>query len=157
MRIFMLLFLWTTFVYAQPGDFEQKGFNYLVEEIIQVKYPKESYLFFSGQSEKYKSINGPFSQCFDSDKNFEHFFYLSKEVNSNRIPIELNHLSNINRSKKIKSNKLNAVIYRAVVDGNSAYVYIKVFKLKHFTDHYLIKLSTISGEIIDYCEVNEVI
>lgn len=126
-------------------------------EIIEVNYQAEKCLYFTGYSEAEESIAGPFAQCYKTDQQFEDFFYQNKKNKSNSIAINLAGASNVKAAKKIKSNKLNLEIYRAVVNKDEVYVYIKVFKMKHFVDHYLVKISSDSREIVDVCRVNEII
>lgn len=156
MRI-LLLILVTTYAQAQQINFEQKAFNHFASEIISANYQAEKCIYFTGYSETQQSIAGPFAQCFKSDQEFEEFFYQNKKINSRSIPIDIANFSNVKASKKPKPSKLNLKIYRAVVNDDKVYVYIKVFKMKHFVDHYLIKISSNSGEVVDVCRINEII
>jgi hypothetical protein len=74
---------------------------------------------------------------------------------SEKLNIELSNFSRLHKSSKTKAKQLNLKIYRAVANGEFEYVYIKVFKEKHFVDHYLVKI--FSNDVVDVCRMNEVI
>jgi 5,10-methylene-tetrahydrofolate dehydrogenase/methenyl tetrahydrofolate cyclohydrolase len=133
---------------------EQIAFNHFASEIIVKNYPDTKAIYFPGQTESEKSMAGPFARCFGSDADFSQFYYQQKKTSSEKLAIE-SEFPNLQKSSKIKSKQLNLKIYRAVTKGEIDYVYIKVFKEKHFTDHYLIKIS--SGKVVDVCLMNEVI
>lgn len=156
MKVLFILIFATT-VQAQQISFEQKAFDYFVNEIIAANYQEEKFLYFTGNSETEKSIAGPFAQCYNTDQQFEDFFYQNKKIKSTSIAIDLAQAANIKATKKVKSNKINLELYRSVVNEDEVYVYIKVFKVKHFVDHYLVKISSDSREVIDVCRVNEII
>lgn len=157
MRILLIFMLLTTYAQAQQVGFEQKAFDYFANEIIRENYQEAKYVYFTGQSEMQQTIAGPFFECFESDKEFEDFFYKVKKNNATSVPINIAGLSSVQASKKIKSNKLNLKIYRAVVNNEDTYVYIKVFKKKRFVDHYLLKISSSKKEVVDICRINEMI
>lgn len=140
---------------AQQINFEQTAFNYFATEIFTQNYPNAKGIYYSGQTESERSIAGQFAKCFESDSNFSQFYYEQKKSESEKLIIESGTFHQFKKTAKTKSKQLNLRIYRAVTNGEMAYVYIKVFKENHFVDHYLIKVS--SNKAVDACHVNEII
>lgn len=140
---------------AQQINFEQIAFNHFATEIFTQNYPNAKVIYYCGQTESERSIAGPFAKCFEADGNFSQFYYQQKKSESEKLTIKSNTFHQFKKIAKAKSGQLNLRIYRAVTNDEMTYVYIKVFKEKHFVDHYLIKLS--SGKVVDVCHANEVI
>jgi hypothetical protein len=154
-RLIFILLITASAVKAQQINFEQTAFDYFVTEIFTQKYPDAKVLYYSGQTENERSIAGPFAKCFQSDSDFSQFFYKQKKSESEKLAIESSSHQQIKKTSKAKSKQLNLRIYRAVTNGEIVYVYIKVFKEKHFVDHYLVKIS--SNKVVDACHENEII
>ena len=154
-RLIFIFLITTLAVQAQPINFEQTAFNYFATEIFPQNYPSAKIICYSGQTEIERSIAGPFAKCFESDGNFSQFYYQQRKSESEKLTIESGTFHQFKIKAKTKSKQLNLRIYRAVTNGEIAYVYIKVFKEKHFVDHYLIKVS--SNQVVDACHMNEII
>jgi hypothetical protein len=140
---------------AQQINFEQAAFNYFASEIFTKNYHDAKRIYYCGQTENERSITGPFAKCFETDSNFSQFYYQQKKSESEKLTIESNTFHQFKKIAKSKSGQLNLRIYRAVTNGEMIYVYIKVFKEKHFVDHYLVKMS--SNKVVDVCHSNEII
>lgn len=151
----ILTFIVTSLLAIANASPEQVAFNYFATEIINKSYPDSKAIYFSGQTEGEKSISGPFVQCFKSDTDFGEFYYQWRKSEDEKLNIESSNFSILQKSSKPKLRQLNLKIYRAVANDETVYVYIKVFKEKHFVDHYLLKIS--SNIVVDVCHKNEVI
>lgn len=155
----LILFLLVVAIngHAQQISFEQIAINYFATNILNDKYPDGKRVYFSGQSEGEQTIIGPFAKCFGSDSNFSKFFYEQKKGVSESVPIEIGSFPRLKKSTKVKSNCLSLKVHRSVVNSDLVYVYINVFKEKHFVDHYLIKMSSSSNTVVDVCRESEII
>lgn len=154
-RLIFIFLITALTAQAQQINYEQTVFNYFATEIFTQNYPNAKRIYYSGQTESERSIAGPFAKCFESDSNFSQFYYQQKKSESKKLTIESGTFHHFKKIAKTKSKQLNLRIYRAVTNGEIIYVYIKVFKEKHFVDHYLIKVS--SNEVVDVCHINEII
>lgn len=150
----MIAFILTILFSIGNDPAEQIAINHFTSDIINRNYPESKAICFSGRTENEQSIAGPFAKCFQSDEDFSQFYYQQKASDAETIVVE-SASSRLQKSLKTKSKQLNLKIYRAVRHGEIEYVYLKVFKEKHFVDHYLMKIS--SSKVVDVCQTNEVI
>lgn len=152
----ILLILSFISITSRPNA-EQIAFDYFANEILSKKYHQISKVYFPGRSELEESIAGPFSQCFETDESFSKYFYQHKKTASEEVCIDFTAFPKFKKSVKSKANNLNLRVYRAVNNNDISYVYIKVYKEKHFVDHYLIKISLHDAAVVDVCRINETI
>jgi len=136
---------------------EQIAFDYFIENTFDVKYVDNGKAFFSGLSESKASISGPFQDCFKSDDSFKDFFYNEKAESVSQQRIDFTETKRFRKSCKVKKKGLNVEVYRAVDRDGFAYVYLKVYKMQHFVDHYLYKVSLSDLEVVDTCSQSEII
>jgi len=156
-RLIFIFLITALAAQAQQINFEQIAFNYFTTEIFTQNYPNAKVIYYCGQTESERSIAGPFAKCFESDSDFSQFYYHQKKSESEKLTIESDNFNRLKKISSTKSKQLNLRIYRAVTNGEMVYVYIKIFKEKHFVDHYLIKVSSSNKEVIDFCRMNEII
>lgn len=76
-------------------------------KILPKNYSEVKRIYFSGQSEAEKSIAGPFSKCFESDSDFEPFYYQNRKTQSEKIHLEFDEFPLFKESAKTRTNKLN--------------------------------------------------
>ena len=150
----VLAFFITTLIGLVNDSPEQIALDYFASQIMGKNYDS-SPIYFSGQTETEKNIAGPFARCFESDPDFSQFYYRQKKSVADKLNIESSDFPIFKKSSKTRSRALNLKIYRVVTNGDDKYVYIQVFKEKHFVHHYLFRIS--SNNVVDVCNVNEII
>jgi len=152
---FILLYVSIFLGYFGDSSPEQLAFKYFMEVIYMDNYSDKKAVYFSGMSEGKRSIAGPFSNCFALDEGFKNILYNIKTEEADQIIIQKGNWSGIKFIRKPKSKRLSIEIYRSVKIDDFNYVYISVYKPKEFVDHFLIKAT--DQEVIEYCQINEVI
>ncbi|MCI1189156.1 hypothetical protein MON38_17165 [Hymenobacter sp. DH14] len=147
----------SAFSSVDTPSLEQTAFNYFASEVVAKRYPQAEHFYLTGQSEAEANISGPFWKCFPGT-DFP-AFWRSQHANGVAIVlIAYREFSLFKKSAVSKKGRLQVRIYRAVVGSDGAsYTYIKVYKIHHFVDHYLIKIMGANNEIVDVCQENEII
>ncbi len=155
--MYLLTFILSALIVSNDLSAEQIAFDYFVTKVLTQNYPEKNKIYFSGQTQRKKSIGGPFFNCFKTDSAFSQFYYQHySDVESDQIIIDSSNFPKVKKSTKMKGNQLNLEIYRSVNKYGIAYVYIMVYQPRYFADHYLMKISISNQEVIDVCRVNEI-
>ena len=152
----ILIFFFSLLINYVHLDSEQLAFNFFLNQLLSRYYPEVEKINFSGKTIGEKRLNGPFLKC-EFGEDFNYFYKEFNAKQSNEIEISYEGFSIINESKKISKKHLNLLVYRFVEFKDHDYVYIKVYKVDHFVDHYLIKISKKNKEVQGYCRFSEII
>ena len=73
------------------------------------------------------------------------------------VPIAYRGFPPFRKAVGAGKGRLHVRIYRAVAGSDGFYTYIKVYKTHHFVDHYLLKASGVSLEVVEVCRKSEII
>ncbi len=145
-------------LHSQPSHPEQTAYDYFITEILIQEYREEKRVYYSGYTEEKIHFSGILLDCFESVDRFRELVSTFQNIESEKLLIQISSTSvNLKRSKRVKMGKLNLEVYRAIITGDQTYVYLTVYKPKHFVDHYLITISPESREVIDVCLKSEII
>jgi hypothetical protein len=150
------LFLASMLASVNPPSPEQTAFNYFASEIVAKQYSQVSHLYLTGQSEAEATIKGPFRECF-AGTDFQSFWYGQHSTVAAAVPITYRGFPAFKKAAASGNGRLQVRIYRAVASSDGFYTYISVYKIHHFVDHYLIKVSGVNSEVVEVCRKSEII
>ncbi|MEM6526371.1 MAG: hypothetical protein AAF693_21430 [Bacteroidota bacterium] len=153
-NILYTLFIIHSVLFAQKPQFEQMAFDYFLNNTLSENYSESGKLYFEGCTESTVSITGLFMDCFESEKMFKELYSQYSSVESDKLPLDSR--DKLTTTKHVKKKGLNVEVYRAIVTDSSSYVYLSVYKVNHFVDHYLFEIDS-SETVSEYCKQSEII
>ncbi len=137
---------------ATPSP-EQTAFEYFATVLVVGQYPRAKHLYLTGRSEAQAHVKGLFAPCFP-DTGFRAFWAANEATDAPAVPIAYRAFSRFKRASAFNRGGTQVRLYRAVTGLGGTYVYLAVYKMHHFTDHYLVKISD-AGEV-EVCKQGEI-
>jgi hypothetical protein len=135
---------------------EQTAFNYFATVLVAQYYPQAKRLFLTGHSEADASLMGPFAACFPGT-GFDSFWRGQQATTVTQVPIAYRGFPVFKRTSAFRAAGLQVRVHRAVAGPGGVYTHLYVYRVQHFVDHYLIKVSGTTPAVVEFCRGSEII
>lgn len=135
---------------------EQTAFNYFATVLVAQYYPQAKHLYLTGRSETDVSLRGPFAACFP-ETGFDTFWSGQQATTGATVAINYRGFPVFKRTGVFRNSGLQVRVHRAVAGPGGVYTYLYVYRMHHFADHYLIKISGTTPAVTEVCRGSEII